>query len=70
MNHSDSLKENIYYDFIEPISQIDKVEFGEHVCLEFLRAPYCQAPPLPNRSESKMVTAAIFWHDILTKKVF
>ena len=31
--------EKIYYDFIEPFYQINKAEFGEHVCLEFLRPP-------------------------------
>ena len=27
----------IYYDFVEPFSQIDMVEFGEHMCLVLFR---------------------------------
>ena len=33
----DLFPKKIYIDFIEPCSQIDKVEFGENKCLEFLR---------------------------------
>ena len=58
------ISEKIYYDFIEPFYQINKAEFGEHVCLEFLRPPYYQIWMMSSAnyslfSKSKMAAAAI-----------
>ena len=39
VKNSDLFSKKIYYDYIEPFSQIDKVEFGEHVYLEFQNIP-------------------------------
>ena len=47
------ISEKIYYDNIEPFSQIDKVEFGEHVCLEFLRPHHYQICMMPSSTFDK-----------------
>merc|ERR1711923_562737 len=42
VKNCDLFPKKIYHDSIEPFYQISKEEFGEHVCLEFLRPPYYQ----------------------------
>ena len=43
----------IYYDFVEPFSQIDMVEFGEHMCLEFFRPQKYQIWMMPSSTFDK-----------------
>ena len=43
----------IYYDFVEPFSQIDMVEFGEHMCLEFFRPSKYQIWMMPSSTFDK-----------------
>ena len=53
VKNSDLFSKKIYYDYIEPFSQIDKVEFREHVCLEFLRPHHYQICMMPSSTFDK-----------------